>query len=222
MEKKKKATKEQLVFAAGELFAELGYDAVSTRMIADKAEVTLGSIHYHFGSKENLFLEACKYALAEKRCNGFLEVLEENPELAEHPSGQAEIIRTAVYRNFHELFRPEKPRWERLILIREVMNPSSALPIIAEQIFKPDSEATRAFFRKIKPGASDREANAWMDFLHAQIVFYAATEEIMELVRNEKITSYDFYREAARNLSRAMILLLNLPLPEDLKEKTTT
>lgn len=218
MEKRTKTTKEQLLFSAGELFSEHGYDGVSTRMIADEAGVTLGSIHYHFGSKENLFLEACRYAIAEKRCNGFLEVLEENPSLADNPSGQAEIIRTAVYRNFHEFFRPEKPRWERRILIREVMNPSSAMAIIAEEIFKPDSEATREFYRKIKPGASDREANAWMDILHAQIVFYAATEEVIELVRNEKITNFDFYRETAKKVSRAMILLLDLPIPEDLKE----
>ena len=210
-------TKEQLLFAGGELFAEHGYDGVSTRAIAEKAGVNLGSIHYHFGSKENLYIEAFSYAMDEKRCNGFLEVLEENPMLAEHPAGQAEIIRTAVFRNFHEFFKPEKPRWERQLLIREIVNPSSALPILVERLFVPDMEKTREFYRKVKPGANDKEANTWMDILHAQIVFYGATEQILELARGEKITDATFYREAARTVSRAMILHLDLPLPEDLK-----
>lgn len=218
MEKNTPSTREQLVYAAGELFAEFGYDGVSTRMIAEKAGVTLGSIHYHFGSKENLYLESFGYAMAAKKCNGFLEVLDENPLLAEQPAGQAEIIRAAVYRNFHEFFKPEKPRWERQILIRELINPSTAMPVIAERLFKPDMDKTRAFFRKIKPGATNKEANAWMDILHAQIFFYASTEDILEFVRGERITDVEFYREAARTVSRAMILFLDLPLPEDLKQ----
>lgn len=210
-------TREQLVLTGGELFAEHGYDGVSTRAIAEKAGVNLGSIHYHFGSKENLYIEACSYVMAEKRCNGFLEVLEENPMLAEHPAGQAEIIRTAVYRNFHEFFKPDKPRWQRQLLILEIVRPSSAMPVLAERLFVPDMEKTRDFYRKIKPGGSNKEANAWMDILHAQIIFYAATEQVFELVRGEKITDVAFYREAAKTVSRAMILQLELPLPEDLK-----
>lgn len=212
-----KSTREQLLLAGGELFAKLGFDGVSTRAIAEKAGVNLGSIHYHFGSKEKLYLEACRHAMAEKRCNGFLEVLEENPLLAEHPAGQAEIIRTAVYRNFHEMFKPEKPRWERQILMREIVNPSSAMPALVAQLFIPDMEKTREFYRKIKPGAGSKEANAWMDILHAQIVYYAATEQVLELARGERITDAAFYRQAARTVSRAMILQLELPLPEDLK-----
>ena len=211
------STKEQLIIAGGELFAEHGYDGVSTRMIAEKAGVNLGSIHYHFGSKENVYVASFLYAMDKKSCNGLLEVLEENPTLADHPTGQAEIIRTAVYRNFHELFKPEKPQWERRILIREIVKPSSALPVLVEKVFAPDKEKTYEFYQKIKPGADIREANAWMDILHAQVVFYAATEEILELVRGVKITDATFYREAARTVSRAMILQLDLPLPEDLK-----
>ncbi|WP_051305346.1 CerR family C-terminal domain-containing protein [Desulfogranum mediterraneum] len=217
MAKTTRTTREQLVYAAGELFAELGFDGVSTRMIAEKAGITLGSIHYHFGSKKNLYLEAFSYALEEKRCNGFLEVLEENPRLVEQPTGQAELIRTAVYRNFHEYFRAEKPRWERQILVRELVTPSSAIPLIVERFFKPDMEATRQFYRKIKPGAGDKEINTWMDILHGQIFFYSAIEEVLDLVRGEEISDVAFYREAARTVSRAMITFLDLPLPKDLQ-----
>ena len=47
-------TKERLLVAAGELFADRGFDTVSLRMITDRANVNLASVNYHFGSKEEL------------------------------------------------------------------------------------------------------------------------------------------------------------------------
>lgn len=46
--------KERLLASAERLFAEKGYNGVSVRDIAADAKVTVGSIRYHFGSKEDL------------------------------------------------------------------------------------------------------------------------------------------------------------------------
>lgn len=47
--------RQRLMIAAKHLFSEHGYDAVSTRMIAQEAGVNLAMISYYFGSKEQLF-----------------------------------------------------------------------------------------------------------------------------------------------------------------------
>jgi len=47
-------TKEQILDAAEELFADRGFDATSLRTITSKAGVNLAAIHYHYGSKEAL------------------------------------------------------------------------------------------------------------------------------------------------------------------------
>ena len=52
------ATRERLLCAAEELFADRGYNAVSMRDIATHAKVNLAAAGYHFGSKENLFVES--------------------------------------------------------------------------------------------------------------------------------------------------------------------
>ena len=46
--------------AARELFGNFGYDGVSVRDIARRAEVTIGSISYYFGSKELLYRDAAR------------------------------------------------------------------------------------------------------------------------------------------------------------------
>src|SRR5580765_3827301 len=47
-------TKQRILDAAEKLFANQGYGATSMRQIIGEAGVNLASIHYHFGSKEEL------------------------------------------------------------------------------------------------------------------------------------------------------------------------
>lgn len=50
-------TREQILQAAGELFGQGGFEATSTRSIAERSGANLALIHYHFGSKEGLLGE---------------------------------------------------------------------------------------------------------------------------------------------------------------------
>lgn len=74
MEKKKKATKKlqeapskhdaygeatyhQILQVATKLFAEKGFDGVTTKEICDQAKANISSLHYHFETKNKLFLK---------------------------------------------------------------------------------------------------------------------------------------------------------------------
>jgi AcrR family transcriptional regulator len=48
-------TREQLLKTASRLFAEKGFEAVTTRELAKQADVNIAMIAYYFGSKEGLF-----------------------------------------------------------------------------------------------------------------------------------------------------------------------
>ena len=211
------STKELLLITAGKLFARHGYDAVSTRMITDQAGLKLSSIHYHFGGKENLYLEACSYAKRKEARTSFLDVVNENPALMDSPEGQAEIIRNTVFRRFHEYFKPDRPYWEIQLLVREIVSPSSALPMLAEKLYAPEVAAAESFYHMIRPDATTEQASAWGDLFHSQLFFYSMTREPMKLLRGEEALNSAFIREVSRNLSRALILLLALPLPQDLR-----
>jgi AcrR family transcriptional regulator len=211
------ASHKLLLVAAGELFASYGYDTVSTRMITNKAGLKLSSIHYHFGGKKNLYIEAFSYAKRRAGKTSFMEVVAENPDLLKTPEGQSEIIRSTVFRRFHDNFRPDRPAWETQLLVREVVSPSCALPLLSEKVFKPEIEATEAFFKQIRPHASAQEVSVWSDMFYAQLFFYSMAKKPMELIRKENPISVEFLRKVSHNLSRALILLLGLPLPRDLR-----
>ena len=51
------STKERLLTAAEQLFAEHGFAATSLRQLTGHADVNVAAVNYHFGSKENLITE---------------------------------------------------------------------------------------------------------------------------------------------------------------------
>jgi TetR/AcrR family transcriptional regulator, regulator of cefoperazone and chloramphenicol sensitivity len=55
-------TRQRLLDAAGMVFAEKGFWETTNADICGKASVNTASVNYHFGSKEELYVEAWKYS----------------------------------------------------------------------------------------------------------------------------------------------------------------
>ena len=53
------ATRQRLLHAAFPLIAEVGWGSVTTRMVAERAGVNPGLVHYHFASVSDLLTAAC-------------------------------------------------------------------------------------------------------------------------------------------------------------------
>ena len=51
------STKDRILGAAEELFAQHGFAGTSLRQVTSRADVNIAAVNYHFGSKENLFNE---------------------------------------------------------------------------------------------------------------------------------------------------------------------
>lgn len=217
MSESKLNTREHLLHTAGELFALHGLESVSTRMIAEAADVKLSAIHYHFGSKEKLYLAALNHAVEHDSCADFSSVIAENPALFDSREGRAEIIRTAVFRSFYDRFKDDTPAWTTQLIVRELMKPSSMFPVFADCVVKPDIEAAERIYLACKPHASRVEIAAWIDILHSQIFLYIMAQNALEILRGEGSMNANFYQGVARVVARAMILELELPLPGDLQ-----
>src|SRR5690606_30660064 len=51
------STKDRILYAAEELFAQQGFASTSLRQVTSRADVNIAAVHYHFGSKDNLVNE---------------------------------------------------------------------------------------------------------------------------------------------------------------------
>jgi AcrR family transcriptional regulator len=82
------ATREALLAAGADLFAERGYEGVPVWAIAEKAGVNKAMISYHFGGKRNLYL-----AIVEA---SFAEIVSQVERLAASPAPAPETLRALI------------------------------------------------------------------------------------------------------------------------------
>src|SRR5215470_13049433 len=81
-------TREALIAAGTELFAERGYDGAQVAAIAQKAAVNKAMINYHFGGKRQLYLAIVRVT--------FAEIVERIERLADSPLPPAEALREII------------------------------------------------------------------------------------------------------------------------------
>ncbi|QNH13056.1 MULTISPECIES: TetR family transcriptional regulator [unclassified Xanthomonas] len=59
------STKDRILSAAEELFAQHGFSGTSLRQVTSQADVNIAAVNYHFGSKENLVNEVFRRRMDE-------------------------------------------------------------------------------------------------------------------------------------------------------------
>lgn len=115
-------TRQRLLEAGVELFAELGYERASTRAIARRAGVSLPALQYYFGGKAGLLGACAEYVTA---------------DVLSRLSPAAERVRLA-------LGRSDVPRNELLELLRSLVEP------ILEGMAMERPESWALFFARVQ------------------------------------------------------------------------
>jgi AcrR family transcriptional regulator len=75
-------TKDRILGAAEELFAQFGFAGTSLRQVTSRADVNIAAVNYHFGSKENLVNEVFRRRMdemSEQRLTRLREAQENHP-----------------------------------------------------------------------------------------------------------------------------------------------
>lgn len=161
-------TRQRLLDAAGEVFADLGFRTATVRDICQRAEANGAAVHYHFGDKEGLYAEVVRYA--------------HSCALAQHPTGEpaqiaklkpVEQLRTFVYAFLCRLLDAGRPAWHAKLMAREMVEPSHVLDRIVEEAIRPQMMMLVAIVRAVAgvelPPATMRRTTA---SVVSQCLFY--------------------------------------------------
>jgi AcrR family transcriptional regulator len=65
------ATRRRILVAACETIAEMGFEGVRMRIVASRADVSSALLHYHFATREKLFLEALRFSFEHAGAAGY-------------------------------------------------------------------------------------------------------------------------------------------------------
>ncbi len=152
-------TRQRLLVTASRIFAKKGYQDATIAEICELAETNIASVNYHFGDKENLYLEAWRHA--------FQEDLRNHPsDGGIDPKTSAEVrlagrIKSLIAR----IADPDSSFFA--IVHKEMAQQTSLLQKIMEQEINPERQALIALIKELLgQNATDKQ----IQFCHASII----------------------------------------------------
>jgi len=152
------ASRQRLLSAALKLFAQRGFDGVSTREIARAARVNLAAITYHFGGKKGLY-HAVVGRLIESIGQDFgpaVITLEREVAAAAGDRHRLAAIACAFVRNLlHTVLGHDSLRWAMALMLREFQHPSDAFPVLFEQRIEPMHNAVATLVAAATGGTTE-------------------------------------------------------------------
>ena len=178
-------TKARLLEAAGEEFAEKGFEGATVRAICSKAGTNLAAVNYHFGDKVRLYEQT---VLEAHRCGPV--------EIGEHVfqgSTPVEQFRSYVRWFLENIFDQQSKRtWHQALMLRELLQPTSAADVLVREAIRPRFEHLKSLIRAFRPEADERKLNALAFSVVGQIIHYKVARTIsVRLVGEDALESLD-------------------------------
>ena len=149
-------THDRILAAAQRLFADKGFDATSIRDITTEAECNVASVNYHFGGKDNLYLETFRSMLTLLR-DRRLEMMGEL--MARDPAPTLEqFVETFAVIMIEPLVGDERGRRFLNIVSREMIAPRLPRGVLVTEFFEPMMERASAALADVAPSLSEISA----------------------------------------------------------------
>lgn len=167
-------TRDRLLAAAREVFAELGFKGATVREICRRAEVNVAAVNYHFNGKEALFMAALELEPIENLIGTSSEA--DSPEMR-----LTRFIREFVRRLMDKGCTPHSQ-----LILRELLEPSPALDSIARAIMVPLHEHLTGLVRDIVgDAAAPEQVRRCVFSIFGQCTYYRNAREINRRVYPE-------------------------------------
>lgn len=162
-------TRQRVLEAAGQVFAEVGFRAATVRDICAKAGANVAAVNYHFRDKEGLYREVMNYAAeaALKLHTGVPATLGD----VSVPADQR--LRTFVRGQMRRMLDNQLPAWHSRLVMREMVDPTPELANLVDRFFRPMHDAIgRVVAELLGPAATRERVQMTIRSIVGQTVFY--------------------------------------------------
>jgi TetR/AcrR family transcriptional regulator, regulator of cefoperazone and chloramphenicol sensitivity len=185
-------TRERILEAAGQLFADHGFEATTVRDICQTAGANIAAVNYYFGDKERLYVEAVvrahKWRLDQVQLPAWDEETAAREKLADF-----------IHTFFQRVLGGPDDTWRTRLVMREIMNPTKACKEIAHSNIRPQFEILQAILRDLLPASTSAEELHLTAFsIVGQCLFYhVAAPVIRNLIDDDEYAAYGVDKLAA-------------------------
>lgn len=172
------------------------------REIAERAKANLASAHYHFGSKEDLYLEVARrqFEAIELR----LAEQERSPDAGEDRELGREAVEAQLAARVQVMLELmlEPPNQQGLLMQRELCDPSEALPVIVKRFIEPLRRDMDRIVSRLEPGLAREAVDRCTRSIVAQVFFYVSHRPALLQMMGRECYPRGFARAIAEHVSR--------------------
>ncbi|MFZ4700121.1 MAG: CerR family C-terminal domain-containing protein [Candidatus Methylumidiphilus sp.] len=197
-------SRDRLLLAAVEIFAERGFRDATVREICAKAEVNAASVNYYFGGKEKLYAEALAFALCQANQRYPLgDAL--NLGL---PAEQRLIAFIQVF--LHKLLDNTALGHHGKLIAREIADPTSALDGIINTAIAPQFAMLKEVIPSlVGPGWSESDIYRCILSIVGQCLMYKHSRSVVDRICPNVIASPDEINSTADHIAKFSLAALN-------------
>ena len=196
-------TRDALLRAAGEVFAEVGFRAATVRAICRRAGANVAAVNYHFRDKETLYVEVLRHAMARAHArhpfDGGLG-----------PGSPPEARLRGFVRNFlGRLFERGEQAWLGRLMAREMIEPSHALDLMVAERIRPMADQLREIIRPIVgPACSEPELRLCGFSIVSQCLFYNHCRSVVGRLFPDQLLTPQVAEDLAAHITRFSLAAL--------------
>jgi AcrR family transcriptional regulator len=208
-------TRQQLLEAAGDVFAEVGFHHATVREICRRAGANIAAVNYHFGDKEALYIEA----LRESQHRAFEKY---PPLLGVSADAPPEDRLRAFVRSFLLRLFDSGPvtRFGRM-MSHELVEPTDALDLLLKERIRPMADLLRGMVGEIlgRP-ATDEQVRLCLFSVVSQCVFFHHCRTMISRLFPEQRLDAQAVDALAEHIARfSLAALKHLPDAKTRKSK---
>jgi len=165
-------TRQRLLEAAGEVFAERGFRDATVQEICRRADANIAAVHYHFADKERLYRAVIQYA---EQC-----AADSHPADVGLDTPAEKRLRRYIEFFLRRLLDEGRPAWLGKLMAREMSQPTPALDVIVQETIRTAHRRVNAIVRELLgPGASEDDVRGCVLSIQGQCLFYRHCHSVL-------------------------------------------
>jgi AcrR family transcriptional regulator len=199
-------TRKRLLEAAAEVFDTEGFRGATVRQICQRAGANVAAIHYHFGGKEELYVELLR-ELGRRAYERYPPTL----GLSAQPS-QEERLFGFVHAFLLRVLADDGFARHGRVLSREMIDPSPAIEMVVDEFIRPSFDYLRGIVRALaSPELDERAVRLAARSIVAQCAFYHHARSLIERLSPDEPRDPAAIRALAEHVTRFSLEGLRRP-----------
>lgn len=198
----------RILSAAGQEFAERGYEAATVRDICSAAGVNVAAVNYYFGDKHRLYIESVKHAHAER--------LRQVPQPEWAPGTPAPVkLRDFVGSMLDRMLGGDQPPWQVGLMMREILQPTEACRELVEDYIRPHFGILLGILDELVGGGLPMSElrRIGLSIIGQCFLYRAAGDVVAMLVPTDEIEAFHTPQAIAEHVTRFALAALGIAEP---------